>query len=136
MSSDHPQSARLDLFGGMRAGWINASIPCISISMTASGARLSPRWRVLKLVVPAIDFKWAEVDRVVSIRGVTGAQMGLRFVLARPPEIVGGFLVPWRSLIRRPIVWFWPGGIDRALALVPATIPRTSKRGLLFWPER
>ena len=126
----------LQLTGGMRAGGVNASRPLISFRADGTGVRIWPRWQALSLLAPTFEFAWADVGRLVIIKGVSGGQIGVRFVLAKAPHVTSGPLVFWRKSIRRPIVWLAPADLERVLAMAPPAIPRSRKRGALFWPER
>lgn len=126
----------LQLTGGMRAGGVNASRPLISFRADGAGVRIWPRWQALGLFAPTFEFAWADVGRLVIITGVSGAQIGVRFMLTKAPNVTNGPLIFWRKSIRRPIVWLAPADLERVLAMAPPAIQRSRKRGVLFWPER
>lgn len=122
--------------GGMRAGGMGASRPLISVSVNRTGVSLGPRWRLLEITLPTYEFAWRDVERVVELRGLFGAPVGVRFVLRGPARVRGGYAVPWRSLVRRLEVWLSAADTEAALAKAPRAIPRSQRRSVLFWPER
>jgi hypothetical protein len=107
--------------------------PLLRVLVSDERIRVMPRWRLLALAgVPAFEIGWDEVARIHRLVGTRG----VRLVLRRRGALEGrrGLARIFGRLARRPALGIGASDTEKFLTLAPATIPRRTQRGLVWWP--
>jgi hypothetical protein len=123
--------------GGLVLSGLGVHGPLLRVLVSDERVRVMPRWRVLALAgIPAFEIGWDAVARIDQLDGPFGGTHGVRLVLRHRGTLEGrrGLARIVGRLARRVALGIGASDAEKLLTLAPATIPRRTQRGLVWWP--
>jgi hypothetical protein len=123
--------------GGLVLAGLGVHGPLLRVLVSDERVRVMPRWRALALAgIPAFEIDWDEVARIHRLVGPFGGVCGVRIVLRRRGALEGrrGLARIFGRLAQRPAIGICASDAEKFLTRAPATIPRRTQRGIVWWP--